>query len=210
MELTTTSYIEPYPQDALGGELGLKAEDIAKALGIGPELIRQKIRRELHLMNIGSFDTFQLKSINSMGRSYTNWVLNVSASKYMVAGWKNALGIGYFQYLLECEEMVQKELPKLRAMYKALADRFLKPKNRAEFITISRVQQGVDIFGLPFSEVITEKKMRSEATAAEWESWKFGHRAKIQEGIAKAQNKALKQGKIIPIANYLLTKKDKD
>ena len=45
-KLVRTDFVIPYPQEALGGEEGLTAHDIAKSLGVELKSVLKKLRRD--------------------------------------------------------------------------------------------------------------------------------------------------------------------
>ena len=200
MELEKSGYMKPYPQDNLSGELGLSANELGIALGIAPSLVRAKIKRDEVIMNIGMFRSVQNNTLNNSGRLFGEWYLNVDSCKYIVAGWKNSMGVGYFQYLLACEKAIEEEMPKLKSMLKTMIDKFIKPKKTKRYTLTYTLKEGTDIFGEYYSEYVTERKLIEDVTSQEYEASKFAHSIRTQEGISKSINNSLKSGKIVPIA----------
>lgn len=207
--LKKINYVKPYPQAELNGELGLTAGEIAASLGVPPGNVRKKIKRNIDFLNGDLFHTFQMERTNDNGKIYYDYILNVVSAKYMVATWKNNLGRKYFNYLIECEKIIENELPRMKALIEAFQNKFLKPKKSKnnKHVLCTTVQEKRDMFGNPYFEFLQIRKSINDMNPKELEEYKFNHRQKTMKGIMDKQNESLDNKKIIPMATYRQLKK---
>lgn len=162
--IVTTAFHEPVPQAALGGELGLTSFDIAESLGIRDDrgyvhqtAVRQRIDRNLEFLRANHFSVGTEKRAGTGGRAQENYVLSVEAAKYIVATWKSDVGVGYFRYLLACEQKVERGVPQLEAMMLKLKEDF----NRlADDNARLRTENQAIAKALPKAKVKREKRYR--------------------------------------------------
>lgn len=85
------SFIEPYPMEALGGQLGLSSVDIARALGVDVSDIHRKIKRGTWTQN-SEWLTMLYDIYNENNRLVTYYAFNVNGAKAFVARWANNKG----------------------------------------------------------------------------------------------------------------------
>lgn len=192
--LPQNQFIKPYPQSALNGELGLNAADIAKSLGVKTSHVIQKLKRH-NLNNLGIFKVSQQRHRDSRANKIvTSFSLNTPAAKYVVATWKNEMGIGYFQYLLQCEKIVEEQIPLYKNRIRQLIDYIAKPKRKRQTITMTKPRITYDMFGN--ETVVYEKivKQIEQLESQERENYKQLHRTKVIEGLNRANRKALEKG----------------
>lgn len=125
----TTNFVKPYFIKELGCD-GLSNYDIAKALNRPVKHINQKIERPefQQCCKINHYDLVtESNQIQKRGRGRARRVILMQAraakTLMCLAGWEE--GYRYLDFLFDCEEVVSKELPKLR---QRIAELEAKPK----------------------------------------------------------------------------------
>jgi len=113
---TAPHFVKPYPQAALGGELGLTLTDIAQSLGAEVFNVRKKflargMSERLERLSLTAIPIGMANKSN--GLEVTEYVLPVEAAKFFIARWDSELGDGYLRMLIEYERIVLEEMPKL-------------------------------------------------------------------------------------------------
>jgi hypothetical protein len=195
-----SGFVEPYPQTALGGEPGLTAADIAESLGVEAKAIRKKIRRDKYA-KLPEFKAVPYGTLNDInGLEYTEYVFSVRAAKAFVARWASQTGDGYLNYLFDCEQIAEKQVPIMQSVIDAFRRKLTR--KRQSYIRVPRIHMMVDIFGTPYAEVSFDKVPIEDADDATIAAWKFQHRQATLDGLSRAQLDDLKKGKIIPLADY--------
>lgn len=193
------TFITPYPQAELNGELGLTSKDIAKAIDVPIERVNKKIKRLLsdkkrseHFLQLNwHFHPYGIKSESpKIGRPETAYALNILAAKAFVAKYESKLGREYLNYLLRCEQVAEQQVPILKAAVEALTTP-IKRKTRTGY-TI-KVRKPVIRFGLfgPICEVEETKKSYSDLAPHELAHYKIVHRQKVIAGLTKEQSIAI-------------------
>lgn len=195
MELT--QYVTPHPQAALGGELGLTSQEIAKGLGVPVKRVHKKLGYGTFVRgsNLAGFKAVPIGT----GNDFKGWVLDLNAARAFVARWDSETGWGYLKHLLDCEAIVQRDVPKLFAeigRLKDLIEKLTAPKQRqlpgrGIVQVITRVLRVVDMFGEVEDEIVREKKYYDELSPAEKEAYKAQHRAAVMRGLAMEQDRVL-------------------
>jgi hypothetical protein len=206
-ELIQRDFVQPYPQQALGGELGLTSEDVARSLGVDHKHVLEKLRRarkdkweELGwTFAVYTADVENTGIVQSQRRRQV-FALNTTLAKVIVARWNNEIGDGYLSYLFDCEAQTERLIPRLKAALEA----FMAPKHRRtpKGIRVT-VQRPVIRFGLfgPICEIETETKLVSQLSPDELELYKNIHAARTMEGLTKAQRQRAENPRL-----YLLPK----
>ena len=170
MSLATTNFVQPYPQKALRGELGLTAHDIAKSLDVRTKEVLRKLRRNEWAKSpnwlVESYDSKN----NNNGLRYTHFALNTRAAKAFVARWNNETGAAYLDWLFDCETVVVEKIPKLLEQNTKLKDeiknlrsaktRTIPGKGNVQFI--SKFITLENLFGEKETIKIIEKKPPSK------------------------------------------------
>jgi cell division protein FtsB len=206
-------FVQPYPQEALGGELGLTSEDIARSLGVAVSAVNEKCRRIDH----GQWSTegFQLivDTIKStkVGRPGKMWVFSVHAAKLFLSRWDNEIGRGYFRYLLQCEDIVENKLPakmkELQAKFDALQteNKSLRTKLDAALVKRRRVRGNIftytygivcqeDIFGgVLIERRLIDRKAIGEMSGEDHDKFAAQHSVKVLAGLTKRINEILER-----------------
>ena len=185
-------FVAPRPQPALGGESGLTAHEIARSLGVEPKVVLKKLRRDKWLNSPKWWAVPYVTSNSSNGTKATGFALNTRAAKAFVARWASDLGDAYLDYLFDCEEVVERSVPKMAteiAKLRSQIDALTTPQTRCvkgtgvvEFI--KSVVTRRTIFGEPESFVTTAKKVRRELTPDEVDAYKVQHCARVMRGQA--------------------------
>lgn len=179
-KLISSPYIQPYPLQEFGGELGLTSMDIAKSLGVDHHKVKEKIKRNFDFYNDCSF------FITHMVDNY--YTVNVATAKYLIASWKSHIGKGYFQYLLSCEQTVEKEIPALKERLSAAMEyigRKFKKKKVDRFVYVKRIIEKRDMFGILYVDEMTEKIPFHTLTDQERAAWEIRHNNNVAEGLTK-------------------------
>lgn len=212
-ELIQRDFVQPYPQQALGGELGLTSHDISRSLDIPHDRVLRKLSKakckDLWEEHGWHFTVVKAPPISEKSEttkvSYRPptpyfYVLNVKASKAFIAKYENAVGVGYLNYLFDCEAQAERLIPRLKAALEA----FMAPKHRRtpKGIRVT-VQRPVIRFGLfgPICEIESETKLVSQLSPDELELYKNIHAARTMEGLTKAQRQRAENPRL-----YLLPK----
>ena len=205
--LAKSNFIQPYPQPALNNELGLTSEELAQALQVRHDNIRTKISKinQEEWKQNGFIFTKDLVNINdkSIGRPKKVFAFNIAAAKFFIAKYDNDIGRGYFRYLLQCENLVENELPK--AM-KKLEERFselgrenelLRKKLDASLVrkkTIGGKRWSFiyglgcveDIFGgVLIQKRLIDKQQVDEMSKEDRDKFKIQHSTKVLSGLTK-------------------------
>jgi hypothetical protein len=100
------TFKKPAPQSKLNGELGLTVQDIATSLGIEPKTVRRDLIERSVLERIKScgFNAVPFGTPNpTNGIEYTDYVLDVNASKWFIAKYNNDVADQYLAYLVKVE-----------------------------------------------------------------------------------------------------------
>ena len=215
-ELETANYREPYPQGALGGELGVTTFDIAKAMSMTHGNLMQRVNRfqkSEDIKNCAIFKAFYLQThIEQAKKKVGYYSVNTNYAKYIVATTRNNAGIDYFSYLLACEKFTEEELPKLLEENQSLKDiisrqkhvKKIKSKGKTYIEQTSLVLKK-GLFGF-IGEKVTEKVLLSEARQDAKRSHILKHIQRVKKGLDKRIDQILSDSHIIPIEkNKLLT-----
>ena len=207
--LISSQFITPYPQPALNGDLGLTSEDISSGLHIEAKHLRYKLRRSDFIENFRSFGFRVFPNVSGsvaiatfkLPRSY---VFDVQAAKAFVATYESDLGRAYLVFLLQCERVVEIELPKLKeqfeAMKTALAHEKRPRKIRGEAAyKISRPIWVRDIFKHLIMDFVSETVPASQIELPEKIQWNIEHREKVIKGLSEATalDRAKQKGSLI-------------
>lgn len=123
---TAPHFVKPYPQEHLGGTLGLTSHDIARSLGTSTEIIRKVIRNskfELSAQDAGMNIRTVVRKIEGRGRPEQVFIFDIEAAKVFVARYSNDLGFKYCHFLVRCEKVLLERLPELeKALYEAIRE----------------------------------------------------------------------------------------
>lgn len=193
------SYVKPYPQEALGGRLGLTSRDIASSLGIKLKAVNQALDKRGYadtLRRAGcELVTFVTKSVGP-GRHGHIWILDSNAAKIFAAQTRSDIGVGYVMWLLECEHVRENVVPRLVAEVESLRSdvrALTAPKAKrlpgqgiVEFI--KKVITERDMFGGEERRVVTERKAYALLTEDERRRFRTEHRARVMRGLSKRQD----------------------
>ena len=113
--IVSDNKIKPYFIETLGCER-LSSHDIAKSLKIDPFVVHQKIKRPAFqdLLKDNGYRniTAVIKRI-TQGRPEKLCYLETRAAKAFVATYNSKEGHRYLDFLFDCEQVIQEELPKL-------------------------------------------------------------------------------------------------
>lgn len=196
-DLEKTGFITPYPQPALDGELGLTSEDIAKVLNVRHDVVRTKLRRiDFDLWSNHEFVITPDSVQSENKRKKAIYVVNVKAAKAFVAKWDNPQGLGYLNYLFECERQAEKLVPRMRAALEA----FMRPKrrrtSRGYMVTLQYPVYHIGLFGTE-CEIVTERKRFDDLTPEELHLYQMQHRQSVLHGLTEKQSNAIKNGKLL-------------
>lgn len=118
------SFVKPYPQPELDGDLGLTSHDIARSLSTTPDVLRKaicnsKFEKYAHdaRLNIRRI----LRKSDGRGRPEQVYIFDAEAAKVLVARYSSDLGFRYCHFLVRCEKVLMERLPELeRALYEAI------------------------------------------------------------------------------------------
>jgi hypothetical protein len=197
-ELAKSEFKAPYPQAAMGGELGLTSQELAHGIGTTHSEMLRKMRRIRRFLSAQGVRMVESMSNATQGPN-TLFVVDLTGAKYFAATWKNDLGFGYFKYLLTCERAAEEVVPKLRGRIQsleALIAKLTAPKQsripgRGVVSVIVRTLHVVDMFGEIHDEIRREKKVYSELSPAEQRAYKIQHRSAVMKAIAALQDEDL-------------------
>lgn len=142
MEIATGSFIAPYPQKALGGELGLTAEDIARSLETRASEVRSKLKDRGFLERIeaqGLRATAIAAASKSNGLPFEEIVLDVHAAKFFVGKWDAPIGDSYLVFLIRLEARVE------TLVSEAQHDPILQNLMQATQLRMRQIEQGRQI-----------------------------------------------------------------
>lgn len=129
MQEIKISFIEPYPQPLLGGELGLTSEDIAGSIGVTHRAFVRDMRdrKYISFLENAGFRFVQFCSNRSgPGRKGKIWVFDTNAAKAVVAASRTEYGAGYLRHLIDCERFVLEGMPKLKALFEQQAKELIE------------------------------------------------------------------------------------
>ena len=211
MKLEKSGHVVPYPQKALDNELGLTAADIAMSLRVAPRLVRQKIQRHKKTLSTGIFRSTHFEYFNENGVLFREVALNVHASKYVVATWKNDMGVGYFQYLLECEQIAEKMVPGLKDTIREYEKKLSKVNKSKGYIKVPKPEYQTNIFGeQQLKGIVWEKIPYETADEKELAEWIYYHRQKVIDGLTRKQSADLESGKVVPFSTIRMLKGGKN
>lgn len=104
-------FIKPYSQPVLNGELGLTARDIATSLDTSAVKIREKLisRGFIERIKAQGFQAIPIAMVNEINSiPFTEYVLDVNASKFFVGKHDSEAGDGYLAFLINLEGSVLK------------------------------------------------------------------------------------------------------
>lgn len=119
-EIVPSGFVKPYPQEALGGELGLSSREIALSIGAEHDNVTRAIRAYISLDSQFPHSEGKERARGGrQGRQSTVFVLPAQEAKLIVAQYKSKVGIGYVRFLLECEKVATELTPKLIEELKA-------------------------------------------------------------------------------------------
>lgn len=193
--------VEPYPQPALDGDLGLTDEDIANSLDANVKFVRQKLRRSEFINNAKSagFRMSSSEDLNKNGVLVRKYVFDVNASKAFVAKWESESGWGYLSFLLKCEKAVVETIPRMiRELGEAreIIKKLTKPKRKTlptgeSVVTLTQIVVKKDIFGVEYCEPFRVQVPMNQLDQAQYQEYKIRHINKVQSGLTKSAEKAL-------------------
>lgn len=216
-KLVQSSFIKPYPQEALDGQLGLTCDDLSKVLKTKKENVIRKFK-SLHLSpeNNGYFNFTQHRVKVDVGRPRQQWVFCVDTCKLIIATYHNEIGYAYFKYLLKCERFVNEAAPKLLdrlkqaelEIEKLKAPRRVRKKSKMVDI-IKRVETRTNMFGETETSVLIEEKPREILSEEEIMQYQIRHITSVAKGlnnkldklINEPYRKAKKQLQLIKLGN---------
>ena len=104
-----TTFAQPQPRAELGGELGLTVEQIAASLGTTSKELRKRIISKglVELVKSLGFQAETVVSTNqSNGLTFSDYVFDVHAAKFVVARHNNEIGAQYLAYLIRFDTRV--------------------------------------------------------------------------------------------------------
>lgn len=200
-DLEKRDFVKPYPQEHLGGELGLNSEDLAKALGVRHDVILEKLRRTRkdQWESVGwGFTVYTVKPPKGShgGRPKQIYSLNLKCAKAFVAKWENLNGYGYLNYLFDCERQAEQLLPRMKAALEA----FMAPRKRRTprgiMVKVQRPILQLDLFGEWSCNITTLKKLYSELSPEELDLYQMRHSQKVVQGIVNKQTKRIEKGNL--------------
>jgi Mn-dependent DtxR family transcriptional regulator len=87
--LEKSGYVKPYPQDALGGEIGLTSADIAKNLGVRAPNVRKKIKRGKYARSPMHKAISIILKNKTNGVEFTEYVFDEDAASYFMEHWNH-------------------------------------------------------------------------------------------------------------------------
>lgn len=116
-QLAVSNFVKPYPQDALGGELGLTSLDVAAALGARHEHVKHRMQS---LKSSDKAFTEVAVKVPGRGRPLDLLIMPVTEAKMVVAKYDNEIGNCYLRFLIECEKIATELTPKLIAELKEM------------------------------------------------------------------------------------------
>lgn len=201
------NFVSPYPQPELNCELGLTSLDIARAIDVNHKNVAQKIIR---YKREGLFDemgwhlaSFEDKRPNQPGRRQKHYSMNTRAAKAVVARYNNRAGLGYLNYLFDCEEIVEKKVPELlkknaelQEQVRELTRPTVKRKNSGYMITTKTPIITYDLFNEPRCVVHKEKKAFTELSELELERYRIQHRQRVIRGLTEKQTSSITEDNV--------------
>lgn len=153
------SFVKPHYIEELGEE-GLTAAEIAKAMGVEVDNVRQKLNRgwaeRTKRRNSFILSNVMMKNIN--GLEFYEWVLNTKAAKKFVGQYQSDAGDAYFEFLLECEDVAVKLYPQVVRELKASRQEEYNLRQRLKELPAAKKPHGnkgrvwasnpqIDVFG---------------------------------------------------------------
>lgn len=206
-ELSKINFIEPKPQKELNGEIGLTANDISIALQIPMKRVNKKLsinHKFFEMCKLLNFKMVPCVTINDNNRLDKSWVFDLNAAKAFVAKYDNETGWRYLQFLLQCENILLKDIPKLKSELEAaknLIERLSKKriirKKSEKYFRITIIDKTTDIFGEP---VLLSKKVDipyNQMDNQQLTQFRINHRAAIMETLSKNQKEDLEKNNIV-------------
>jgi hypothetical protein len=192
------TFIEPYPQPALGGELGLNDSDLAKSVGTPSYKLRQVLRSSGNKFLAYCAEANFLVIPCGIGEIPSSYVFDVNAAKAFIARYDSPTGFSYLAFLLQCERAVLETMPKLieeNRQLRELAAKHIRPRQvtskGVKMISKPSVHKEKDIFGGECLLVKWERVPLDSLQPAELVAWKVRHRSKVMSGIQTAQERDL-------------------
>lgn len=178
---------------------GLTSRDMAEALGVRHDNIVQKLNRiDLNQLNDEGFNltVHTVKLSSGAGRPRKYYVMDTDTAKLVLVQWSSKLSRAYFRYLLECERMVERGIPKLKAELEAAMKAAVKNKKiRRKGNLLVKVEAGMetvyDLWGNPHPKVIYQDKLYSELTDEELRLYQIRKRSNVMKGLAAKQDEAI-------------------
>lgn len=189
--------VEPYPQPALDGALGLTSEDIARSLSTTSKVIRQRLRRSRFI------ETWRSRKFVVVAIATSNfpdsYVFDVNAAKVFVATYDSDTGRDYLAFLLNCERAVVETIPRMiRELGEAreIIKKLTKPKRKTlptgeSVVTLTQLVVKRDIFGVEYCEPFRVQVPMNQLDQAQYQEYKIRHINKVQSGLTKSAEKAL-------------------
>ncbi len=113
--LEQVTFISPRERSELNGDLGLSTHEIAKSLGTDAKTIRKKLIAQNFISRTErlGYRVVPFGSINNSNKiGYTDYILDLKASKFLAAKWNSQLGDDYLNYLLTLEEKLLSSMKK--------------------------------------------------------------------------------------------------
>ncbi len=198
------AFVDPYPQEALDGALGLTSSDIAAALGVAHNHLMRDLKRRQSLKwfrDAGfQIEPFRPKSGNR-GRKGTLYAFETEAAKAIVAQSKTQKGIGYLRYLISCErkaEAAEVIIPLLLekvSLLEKLVNVLSKPKKLRGPGRRHRIVAGFqtirDLWGNDGQMPVYRDLAFSEMTDEERRAYEAQHLSKIASGASKKAAKLI-------------------
>lgn len=189
--------VEPYPQPALDGALGLTSEDIARSLGARSADIRRRLRRSTFISDWKKRN-FSIVS-NSTAEIPGSYVFDVNSAKVFVATYDNDMGRDYLAFLLNCERAVVETIPRMiRELGEAreIIKKLTKPKRKTlptgeSVVTLTQIVVKRDIFGVEYCEPFRVQVPMNQLDQAQYREYKIRHINRVQSGLTKSAEKAL-------------------
>lgn len=198
MSLVKTNFIKPYPQAALGGEEGLTAHDVAKALSVPVERVLKKLRKR-HWAKSPNWLAIPFGMANKTnGLTIPTYSLNTNAAKAFVAKWDNEIGAAYFDWLLACERVVLEKVPQilkqneeLKVLNATLEEKkFRDPRLKKPiriFTKLCKDKSGEIVKGVKDKPMIAH-------SAEDKEKYKLQHSLKVLCGMSRRLNENQSEG----------------
>lgn len=207
-EEISSYFVEPYPQPALDGEMGLTLHDLAQSLQIPAERLSKKVRRGKipEMLNMLKLQNVPYGMMNKNGVLTESYVFSADAAELIVAKYENAIGWKYAAYLINCRKGFQvakqayftlldenQDLKKQTAAYEKPYSRKVKGKGEVKYFPY--LDKTVSMFKEVGAEYVkrTRKQVRSEMTKSEHNAYSAQHISKVIAGGMNRINKIMEE-----------------